>query len=61
MFFSKIRSLSAFCAITCSGIIHLVDSELEDIVKQMRDIVRQDEPYGNIPKLPDSEVLETEK
>ena len=31
---------------------YIVDSELEDIVKQMRDIVRQDKPYGNIPKLP---------
>lgn len=31
---------------------YIVDSELEDIVKQMRDIVRQDRPYGNIPKLP---------
>lgn len=31
---------------------YIVDSVLEDIVAQMRSIVRQDKPYGNIPKLP---------
>ena len=32
---------------------YIVDSALEDIVAQMRAIVRQEKPYGNIPKLPD--------
>jgi hypothetical protein len=32
---------------------YIVDEELEDIVKQMRTIVNQEKPYGNIPKLPD--------
>jgi Txe/YoeB family toxin of Txe-Axe toxin-antitoxin module len=32
---------------------YIVDEELETIVKQMRTIVYQDKPYGNIPKLPD--------
>jgi hypothetical protein len=32
---------------------YIVDEELEDIVKQMRTIVHQDKPYGNIPNLPD--------
>jgi len=31
---------------------YIVDSTLEDIVAQMRTIVRQEKPYGNIPKLP---------
>ncbi len=31
---------------------YIVDSELEEIVRQMRDITRQDKPYKNIPKLP---------
>jgi hypothetical protein len=31
---------------------YIVDEELEAIVKQMRDIVHQEKPYGNIPKLP---------
>lgn len=31
---------------------YIVDSALEDIVAQMRSIVHQDKPYGNIPKLP---------
>ena len=31
---------------------YIVDSELEEIVREMRSITRQDKPYGNIPKLP---------
>ena len=31
---------------------YIVDSELEEIVRAMRDIVRQEKPYKNIPKLP---------
>ncbi len=31
---------------------YIVDAELESIVAQMRTIVRQEKPYGNIPKLP---------
>lgn len=31
---------------------YIVDSVLENIVAQMRAIVRQEKPYGNIPKLP---------
>ena len=31
---------------------YIVDEELESIVAQMRTIVRQEKPYGNIPKLP---------
>ena len=31
---------------------YIVDTELEDIVREMRSITRQDRPYGNIPKLP---------
>lgn len=31
---------------------YIVDSVLENIVAQMRTIVRQEKPYGNIPKLP---------
>lgn len=31
---------------------YIVDAELEFIVAQMRTIVRQEKPYGNIPKLP---------
>lgn len=31
---------------------YIVDTELENIVEQMRSIVRQEKPYGNIPKLP---------
>ena len=31
----------------------IVDKELEDVVKQMRDIVRKDVPYNDIPKLPE--------
>lgn len=31
---------------------YIVDAALEDIVAQMRSIVRQEKPYGNIPKLP---------
>ena len=31
---------------------YIVDSVLEDVVAQMRTIVRQEKPYGNIPKLP---------
>jgi hypothetical protein len=30
-----------------------VNKELENIVRQMRDIVNQEKPYSNIPKLPD--------
>jgi hypothetical protein len=32
---------------------YIVDEELEMIVSQMRAIVKQEKPYGNIPKLPD--------
>jgi hypothetical protein len=32
---------------------YIVDDELESLVKQMRQIVQQETPYGNIPKLPD--------
>ena len=31
---------------------YIVDSDLEEIVRAMRDIVRQEKPYKNIPKLP---------
>ena len=31
---------------------YIVDSELEEIVHEMRSITRQDKPYVNIPKLP---------
>lgn len=31
---------------------YIVDSELEEIVHEMRSITRQDRPYSNIPKLP---------
>ncbi len=31
---------------------YIVDDELEGVVKQMREIVRMDRPYSNIPKLP---------
>ncbi len=31
---------------------YIVDAALEDIVARMRAIVRQEKPYGNIPKLP---------
>ena len=31
---------------------YIVDAVLEDIVAQMRSIVHQEKPYGNIPKLP---------
>ena len=31
---------------------YIVDRELEEIVHEMRNIVRQDKPYVNIPKLP---------
>ena len=31
---------------------YIVDTELEEIVHEMRSITRQDKPYGNIPKLP---------
>lgn len=31
---------------------YIVDTTLENIVAQMRSIVRQEKPYGNIPKLP---------
>ena len=31
---------------------YIVDSALEDIVAQMRAIIRQEKPYGSIPKLP---------
>lgn len=31
---------------------YIVDKDLEDAVKQMRDIVRMDRPYSSIPKLP---------
>lgn len=31
---------------------YIVDSALEDVVAQMRGIVQQEKPYGNIPKLP---------
>lgn len=31
---------------------YIVDSELEEIVREMRSITRQDSPYRNIPKLP---------
>jgi len=32
---------------------YIVNAELEDIVKQMRTITRQEKPYANIPKLPE--------
>ena len=32
---------------------YIVNAELEDIVAQMRAIVRQEKPYGSIPKLPE--------
>ena len=32
---------------------YIVNSELENIVAQMRSITRQEKPYGNIPKLPE--------
>ena len=32
---------------------YIVNSELEDIVAQMRAIVRQEKPYASIPKLPE--------
>ena len=31
---------------------YIVDRELEEIVRQMRSITKQDRPYSNIPKLP---------
>ena len=31
---------------------YIVDAELEDVVAQMRSILRKAEPYGDIPKLP---------
>ena len=31
---------------------YIVDSELEETVREMRSITRQDKPYKNIPKLP---------
>ena len=48
---------------------YIVNTELEDIVVQMRFIVRQEKPYANIPKLPElhekfiscyMKILETE-
>ena len=32
---------------------YIVDQELEEVVAKMRDIVRQDKPYANIPRLPE--------
>ena len=32
---------------------YIVNAELEDIVAQMRSIIRQEKPYANIPKLPE--------
>ena len=32
---------------------YIVDKNLEDIVEQMRSIVKMDSPYREIPKLPD--------
>jgi hypothetical protein len=32
---------------------YIVEEDLEGIVQQMRTIVQQEKPYGNIPKLPD--------
>lgn len=32
---------------------YIVDAELEDVVKQMRTIVRKEQPYTDIPKLPE--------
>lgn len=48
---------------------YIVDQELEAVVAQMRDIVRQEKPYANIPRLPElrekftdiySEILDKE-
>ena len=31
---------------------YIVNAELEDVVAQMRAVVRQDKPYASIPRLP---------